>query len=215
MNSNENIWIISSDPDNLGVLVAIFYLMTFLGYSYNEATKYIIAQRFIINLTQDFITFLQYLFVDLDHRPPPNPAVNLINLQKSLVKEEEKKEEPEFNIKDTYQMKLRKNKLPRISKKSLPKANPQEKYITKLIKDWISKDKTEKSLKMIDVIVKNIIENPTEEKYKFLKSKNKKFKKNILKFKAAVELLEFYGFMKSTNRDGDTGYEYPQTTSIQ
>lgn len=69
MSGKDNFLIISSDPDNLGVLLAIYYLMSERGYSYHEASKYAIAQRFKISLTQDFENFLKYLFVKQNQRP--------------------------------------------------------------------------------------------------------------------------------------------------
>lgn len=65
----ENFCIISDDPDNLGVLLAIYYLMNVRGYSYSDASKYVILLRFKVNLTQNFISFLRYLFVSEDQRP--------------------------------------------------------------------------------------------------------------------------------------------------
>lgn len=69
ISGKDNFWIISSDPDNLGVLLIIYYLMNERGYSYHEASKYVIAQRFKISLTQDNENFLKYLFVEREKRP--------------------------------------------------------------------------------------------------------------------------------------------------
>lgn len=49
--------IVSSDPDNLGVLLAIYFLMNSRGYNYTDANKYVKDFRFKIGLTQKLITF--------------------------------------------------------------------------------------------------------------------------------------------------------------
>jgi len=84
--------------------------MSVRGYEYNEASKYIINQRFKINLTQNYQTFLKYLFVSPDQRPetPQAPLSDKENIEKAA---EEVKAMPEFKIEDTFQMKLRKNKI--------------------------------------------------------------------------------------------------------
>ena len=116
---NENILLISSDPDNLGVLIAMYFLMNVKGYSYVEANKYVVEMRFKIGITHKFASFLKFLFVSQEERPETPPQqLSDRNRTPTINLEEQKK--PEIDVNDTFQMKLRKNKIkkPNMQKKS-------------------------------------------------------------------------------------------------
>lgn len=221
MGKKENFWIISSDPDNLGVLLAIYYLMNVRGYSYHEASKYVIGQRFRVTLTQNFQSFLQYLFISPDKRPESPKAIpnGLNNIP--LLHLQTKAPEPEFKIEDTFQVKLRKKKLKKSkgSKKNLQENNPDDVKLQKAIESLYSQVKKdlgqlERTTQMLDTIIKKIIDDPEEAKFRSIKTSNEKFRENILRFKSAVTILEFYGFIISQNAEGEECYTFPTTTSI-
>ena len=106
--NKDNIVIISSDCDNLGVLLAIFYLMDVRGYSYSDANKYVVGMRFKINLTQNFQTFLRYLYVPQDQRPESPKELEIAKSKVPVITLEQK---PVIKLEDTFQVKLRKRKL--------------------------------------------------------------------------------------------------------
>jgi len=217
LGSKKSVWIISSDPDNLGALLAIYYLMNVKGYSYHDASKYVIYMRFSINMTQGFQNFLKYLFVSLDKRPKsPQPLP-----EKEINSTNNKTPEPEFKIEETFQMKLRnKNFKKEVPKKINSKTkNPQEDIIQKALESLYSQVKKkvpqlEKTTKMLDEISRWIIENLEVTMYRYIKTSNKGFKANILKYKAAVEILQFLGFVLTQNEAGEEWYSFPMTTSI-
>ena len=78
----------------------------------------------------------------------------------------------------------------------------------------LEKDKTEKSFNLVQKLVNNIIENPDNSKYRFLKRNNEKLKQTVFKYKHALALMELYGFVQSENDEGEDGYSFPETTSI-
>mmetsp|Transcript_35994 Transcript_35994/g.41553 ORF Transcript_35994/g.41553 Transcript_35994/m.41553 type:complete len:91 (+) Transcript_35994:280-552(+) len=85
-------------------------------------------------------------------------------------------------------------------KQNIDENNPVEVQLQKAMESLYSQVKKkipqlEKTVNMIETIVKNIVENPEEAKYRSIKTSNEKIHENILKFKAAVEILEFFGFL--------------------
>lgn len=133
MDKKDSFCIISSDPDSLGTLLTIYYLMTVRGYNYTEASKYVIGMRFKVNLPQNFQTFLKYLFVDPKERPETPRA--LIEIKQNLQQKENKTPEPEFKLEDAFQTKLRKNKIKKTTgpKKSVDETNPDDIKLQKAI----------------------------------------------------------------------------------
>lgn len=78
------------------------------GYSYSDAHKYVIGMRFKANMTQNFQTFLRYLYVPQDQRPEyPTEQEK----EKSRVPVITLEQKPEIKLEDTFQVKLRKKKL--------------------------------------------------------------------------------------------------------
>ena len=61
----------------------------------------------------------------------------------------------------------------------------------------------ETTINLLDKLAKNIIDNPKDVKYQSFKTSNVKISQNLLKFKAAVKILEYYGFIKSQNENGE------------
>ncbi len=109
-------------------------------------------------------------------------------------------------------MKLRTKKFQKsLPKPQKPTPTPSESPISSLIKPLLSKSKTAGSLPLIDKIVMNIINNPEDVKYRSLKVSNAKLKTNIFNHKVAVNLLEYYGFIKDINEQGEHIYTFPIT----
>lgn len=53
---------------------------------------------------------------------------------------------------------------------------------------------TDASFQLLDRIIKNVVENPSEDKFKSIKKDNKKIKESLTKYKAGVEVLVKIGF---------------------
>lgn len=62
------------------------------------------------------------------------------------------------------------------------------------------------------LILGNIIEHPTEDKYKQIKAENKAFHSNLGRHKSCVQLLKFIGFMVSRLEDNKIAYIYKHPT---
>jgi hypothetical protein len=140
--------------------------MNVRGYSYSEASKYIIAQRFKISLTQDFQNFLKYLFVASDLRPDDPPPVSRSNNLTAAIENNITTPQPEYKLEDTFQVKLRKKKLdrPKSVKKNIDETKPEEIMLQKDMETLYSQVKKKlpqlnKTTEMIDTIVKNVIIN--------------------------------------------------------
>jgi hypothetical protein len=156
MSSKDSFCIISTDPDNFGVLLSIYYLMNIRGYSYHEASKYVIFMRFKINLPQPYQTFLRYLFISPENRPESPKIASLSSKEKTATPN--KTPEPEFKIEDTFQMKLRKKKLPKVTvtKHDANDTSADAQKLQKLIEILYSQVK--KKLPQLERTTKTIIE---------------------------------------------------------
>ena len=193
--------------------------MDIRGYCYSDANKYVVGMRFRINLTQNFQSFLRYLYVSQDQRPE-SPKQNLEN-NKTKIPEITLEQKPEIKLEDTFQVKLRKKKLKKTigPKQVIDELSPDDAKLQDAMEKLYSQVKKsipqlEKTWQMIEKIVRNIIDNPEELKFRSIKTSNENFKDNILKFNSAIYLLEFHGFYKIINENGEEWYSFPQTTSI-
>ena len=70
-----------------------------------------------------------------------------------------------------------------------------------------------KCLQTLDLVLKYLIRNPDVEKYKFLKSSNKRFSKEILSVEDAIELLRTIGFRHTSYPE--EGFRYDVNEPIK
>jgi len=65
-----------------------------------------------------------------------------------------------------------------------------------------SKPKLIATLDLISKLIKNICDNPTEDKFKKIKRDNPKIKDALTKYKTGIEILKLIGFLEA--RDEET-----------
>ena len=112
--------------------------------------------RFKINLPQHYQTFLRYLFIPPEDRPESPKMASQSSKEKAETPN--KTPEPEFNVEDTYQMKLRKKKLPKttITKHDTSDTSPEAKKLNKCIEDLYGQVK--KKMPQLEKTTKTIVE---------------------------------------------------------
>lgn len=165
------------------------------------------------------MSFWKFLFIEADKRPETPKALSDRTPKPTLILEDKKQQ---YDINDAFQMKLRKNKLKpqAMSKKqSADESSPEEVILNKACEALYSQVKKkipqlETTFNMLDKLAKNIIDNPNDAKFKYVKLSNEKFAQNILKFKAAIQILEYYGFALGKNEFNDDWYVFPNFISM-
>lgn len=159
------------------------------------------------------------MFIPESERPE-EPRPMSARIMRPIIQLEENKKS-DFKIEETFQMKLRKNKIKKTMgpKKSIDDTNPEEIKLQKAMESLYSQVKKklpqlQKTTQMLDLLAKNIIDNPNDPKVRSVRLQNKGFAENILKYKAALTILEFYGFMRGRNENNEEIYFFPDTTGI-
>lgn len=90
-----------------------------------------------------------------------------------------------------------------------------QEIVEALYKEMKDKDKFKQSIALIQKIQKNIIDNPSEEKYRTIKQQNPKIKEHITKYFNGLQFLKIIGFQEFYDPQGkETVLKMPPAVSI-
>ena len=71
------------------------------------------------------------------------------------------------------------------------------------------------AIDLLSKIIKNIIENPDDEKYRSIRRDNPKIKDNLTGFKSAIEIMKLLGFQEvKDSSSGDVSFKINLSVSV-